>query len=92
MEPGDPFLEFVSTPSFDWAAKKLLTEDDRRALELMLLADPTAGQVIERTGGFRKMRFARPSRGEDKSGGTRIIYYLLNRRSRIPGTGLLQEC
>jgi hypothetical protein len=39
--------------------------------------------VIERTGGFRKVRFARPSRREGKSGGTRVVYYLLDRRDRI---------
>ena len=29
------------------------------------------------------MRFARPSRREGKSGGTRIIYYYIDRRDRI---------
>jgi len=50
---------------------------------LLLLEEPTRGQLIERTGGFRKVRFARPSRREGKSGGTRLIYYLLDRRDRI---------
>ena len=52
-------------------------------MELLLLEEPTRGQLIERTGGFRKVRFARPSRREGKSGGTRVIYYLLDRRDRI---------
>ena len=52
-------------------------------MELLLLEEPTRGQLIERTGGFRKVRFARPSRREGKSGGTRLIYYLLDRRDRI---------
>lgn len=52
-------------------------------MELLLLDEPTRGQLIERTGGFRKVRFARPSRREGKSGGTRVIYYLLDRRDRI---------
>jgi hypothetical protein len=73
----------VSTPTFEASAKKLLTENDRRELELMLVADPRRGQVIERTGGFRKLRFARPSRREGKSGGTRIIYYFVDRRDRV---------
>jgi len=60
-----------------------LTEEDRRELELLLLEEPTRGQLIEWTGGFRKVRFARPSRREGKSGGTRVIYYLLDRRDRI---------
>ena len=44
---------------------------------------PAAWPVIERTGGFRKVRFARPSRREGKRGGTRVIYYLLDRHGRI---------
>ena len=76
-------IEVVSTHSFETSAKKLLTEEDRRELELLLVEDPTRGQVIERTGGFRKVRFARPSRREGKSGGTRVIYYFLDRRDRI---------
>ena len=47
------------------------------------MEDPTRGQVIERTGGFRKLRFARPSRREGKSGGTRVGYYVVERRGRI---------
>lgn len=73
----------MATRSFESSAKKLLSEEDRRQLELLLLGDPRHGKVIERTGGFRKVRFARPSRREGKSGGTRVIYYLLDRRDRI---------
>jgi hypothetical protein len=49
----------------------------------MLVEDPRRGQVIQRTGGFRKLRFARPSRREGKSGATRVIYYFVDRRARI---------
>jgi hypothetical protein len=50
---------------------------------MFLLEDPRRGQLIERTGGFRKVRFARASRSEGKSGGTRVIYYFVERRARI---------
>lgn len=76
-------IEFVFTQSFESSAKKLLTEEDRRGLELLLLEDPERGQVMRGTGGFRKMRFARPSRGEGKSGGTRVVYYFIQRKDRI---------
>jgi|TARA_B100001971_G_scaffold187474_1_gene188206 hypothetical protein len=76
-------IEFVSTHSFQASAKKLLTDDDRRELELLLLENPRRGEVIERTGGFRKVRFARPSRREGKSGGARVVYYFVDRRDRI---------
>jgi len=76
-------FEFVYTPSFEAAAKKLLTEEDRRHLELLLLDDPERGALIERTGGFRKVRFGRPSRREGRSGGTRVIYFFVEGRSRV---------
>lgn len=78
-----PDIEFVATHGFEASAKRILTEEDRRRLELLLLEEPRRGQLIERTGGFRKMRFARPSRREGKSGGTRVIYFVLDRRNRI---------
>ena len=68
---------------FESSAKKLLTEEDRRELELLLAADPRRGQRIERTGGFRKLRFARPSRREGKSGGTRVVYYYIDPKDRV---------
>jgi len=36
-------LEVISTRMFEAAAKKLLSEEDRRQLELMLVADPSRG-------------------------------------------------
>lgn len=80
---GSPHLEFVSTQSFEGSAKRLLTEEDHRALELFLLEVPRRGRLIPRTGGFRKVRFARPSRREGKRGGIRVIYYFLEGRDRI---------
>jgi hypothetical protein len=50
---------------------------------LLLVRDPAAGRLLEGTGGFRKVRFARPSRREGRSGGTRIVYYIVERQDRI---------
>jgi hypothetical protein len=83
MSASEPYVEIISTQAFEASAKKLLTEEDRRQLELLLVADPKGGRVIERTGGFRKLRFARPSRKEGKSGGTRVIYYFIQPKDRI---------
>jgi hypothetical protein len=83
MAADDRYLEFVSTPSFEISAKKLLSEEDRRQLEFIILSDPHAGDVIQRTGGFRKLRFARPSRREGKSGGARVIYLPVLQKARI---------
>ena len=47
-------------------------EEDLMRLQIELLADPKAGDVMQGTGGVRKMRFAFEHRG--KSGGVRVIY------------------
>jgi hypothetical protein len=68
-------LTFVQLPRFAsrWAQLRL-TDDDLRALEQMLLANPTAGAVVAGTGGLRKVRFAPPSRHTGKSGAFRVGY------------------
>ena len=65
--------EFVYTQPFRRSWKAMgLTEEDLRMLEKMLLTNPQIGDVIEGTGGARKMRIQMESRG--KSGGGRVIY------------------
>lgn len=65
--------EFVYLPSFDknWA-KLGFTDDDLLELETILINNPNLGDVIEGTGGLRKLRFALPYGG--KSGGVRVLY------------------
>lgn len=65
--------EFVMLPEFEKQWKHLgLTDDDLRNLQSELLIDPQTGDVMQGTGGVRKMRFALESHG--KSGSVRIIY------------------
>ena len=64
---------FVELPSFRNVWKSLgLADGDLRRLQEELLADPHRGNVIQGTGGVRKMRFALENRG--KSGSVRVIY------------------
>ena len=64
---------FVELPIFKsrWEALGL-DEEDLLSLQIELLADPKVGDVMQGTGGVRKMRFAFEHRG--KSGGVRVIY------------------
>jgi hypothetical protein len=66
-------LTVAELPEYLRAAGKLLAEADRRAVVDYLAAQPKAGDLIEGTGGVRKLRWARGGRG--KSGGVRVIYY-----------------
>lgn len=61
-------------PEYQRRAGKLLSDDDRRAIVEHLAAHPRAGDLIEGTGGVRKLRWGRDGRG--KSGGVRVIYYV----------------
>ena len=66
-------LTVADLPEYLRAATRLLADTDRRAIVDHLAAHPTAGDLIEGTGGVRKLRWARDGRG--KSGGVRVIYY-----------------
>ena len=60
-------------PSFIRLAQGLLSEEERLELIRFLAERPRAGDLIEGTGGIRKLRWGRGGRG--KSGGVRVIYY-----------------
>jgi len=62
--------EFVMMPEFDrqWKLRGL-NDNDLKRLQEYLLLEPTAGKVINGTGGLRKIRFA--FEGQGKSGSVR---------------------
>ena len=66
-------LTFAELPEYLRAATRLLADADRRVIIDHLAAQPAAGDLIEGTGGVRKLRWGRDGRG--KSGGVRVIYY-----------------
>ena len=66
----------VETPTFIHRAERLLSDDEHAELIDFLAFNPLAGDLIPDTGGVRKVRFA--ARGKGKSGGVRVIYYLLD--------------
>ena len=66
---------FVELPPFQRNRQDYLDDEAFRKLQQTLLARPTAGDVIEGTGGLRKLRFGDARRGKGKRGGLRVIYY-----------------
>ncbi|MCW0207172.1 MAG: type II toxin-antitoxin system RelE/ParE family toxin [Achromobacter sp.] len=60
-------------PSYIRLADKLLSAEERQDLIGYLAEHPQAGDIMEGTGGVRKLRWRRG--GQGKSGGVRIIYY-----------------
>lgn len=73
---------FVLTPGFEksWADMNL-GDDELRLLQDLLIENPEAGDVIQGTGGARKVRI--PLEGRGKSGGGRVIYVDVVIRKRI---------
>lgn len=66
---------FVELPPFERVRKDYMDDEAYRLMQLELMNNPTAGDVIEGTGGLRKLRQADPRRGKGKRGGLRVIYY-----------------
>ena len=66
---------FVELPAFAKYRADYLEDDGFGKLQTFLLKNPEAGDVIEGTGGLRKLRHGDPRRGKGKRGGLRVIYY-----------------
>lgn len=69
-------ITVVKLPEFIRHSKRLLTEDELRNLINYLAAHPTAGVIMQGTGGIRKVRWKR--KGTGKSSGVRVIHYFYN--------------
>jgi hypothetical protein len=67
------FVKFVETSVFTRQIAGTLSDDEYRVLQEALLRRPAQGDLIEGTGGIRKLRWREEGRG--KRGGLRLIYY-----------------
>ena len=66
---------FVELPAFERYRQNYLDDQGFRDFQNLLINNPEAGDVIEGTGGLRKIRFVDTKRGKGKRGGLRVIYY-----------------
>ena len=69
-------LTIAELPEYIRKVEKLLSVTERLDIVNYLAAHPKAGDLVEGTGGIRKLRWGRGSQG--KSGGVRVIYYFHN--------------
>jgi len=74
-------MVFIETPLFTRQLHKFLDDDCYAEFQAMLMRNPEAGEVIQGTGGLRKVRVALAGRG--KRGGARVVYYWFNERAQI---------
>ncbi len=66
-------ITIAETAPFQRKIASLLSDEERGDLITYLAEHPSAGVLVEGTGGIRKLRWAR--QGGGKRGGLRIIYY-----------------
>lgn len=72
----------VETPEFLRAAKKAgMSQGERETAVLLLAERPDAGDLIEGSGGARKVRIAREGKG--KSGGYRVITWYRDAKTPV---------
>ena len=73
---------FIEVPMFTKKWKELgLTDEILRSLQNIVLHDPKSGDVIQGTGGLRKIRI--PMGNKEKSGGSRVIYVDIESKETI---------
>lgn len=66
-------MKFIETPIFTKVVIELMEDDEYKALQVALLLRPEQGAIIPKSGGLRKVRWAK--KGKGKRGGLRVIYY-----------------
>jgi hypothetical protein len=66
-------MDVIALPTYAKHIRKLLSPDERMAMELNIAANPLVFPVMPQTGGCRKARWARGNRG--KSAGIRAVFY-----------------
>lgn len=76
-------MVLIEAPSFTKYVHSYLNDEQFAALQRFLVANPEAGETIEGTGGFRKVRWADPRRSKGKRGGLRLIYFHFERDDQI---------
>lgn len=76
-------MEFIEAPLFTQFLSGYLEDDQYRRLQVALALHPEAGDVMPRTGGCRKLRWADRRRGKGKRGGLRVIYFYLVKDRQI---------
>lgn len=72
---------FVESKIFEKYRDDYLSDEEFRLFQAELMSNPKQGDVIQGTGGLRKVRVA--SKGKGKRGASRVIYYFLDEKRRV---------
>jgi hypothetical protein len=69
-------ISVIELANYQRRAGELLTAEEQDAVIDLIAREPTCGDLIQGTGGVRKVRVGRG--GSGKRGGARVIYYFYN--------------
>lgn len=72
---------FIELTSFSRVRDDYFDDDGFAEFQRYLASNPAAGDLVQETGGVRKVRWGRA--GSGKRGGLRVIYYVQDRLGRI---------
>ena len=74
-------MVIIETRIFSRRIKELMSDDEYRVLQETLVNRPGMGDIVQGTGGLRKVRWKQEGRG--KSGGVRVIYYWMTEDEQL---------
>jgi hypothetical protein len=74
-------LTIIETPLFSKLWPEYWTEDERGTFAAFMAAHPEEGDVVQGSGGVRKVRWSRA--GSGKSGGVRVVYFVRNEQGEL---------
>ena len=74
-------MVFIETPVFMRQVQELLSDEAYSAFQWYMALNPQAGDVIQGTGGLRKVRWS--VAGGGKRGGVRVIYFHVAAQAQV---------
>ena len=74
-------MVIFETSIFTKQIKSLLNDEEYRAFQNTLVENPSSGDIIQGSGGIRKVRCK--ASGHGKRGGARVIYYWASSHEQI---------
>jgi hypothetical protein len=74
-------MVIIETSIFTKKITTLLNDEEYRALQNVLVERPGSGDIIQGSGGIRKIRWG--ASGHGKRGGARVIYYWATNHDQI---------
>jgi hypothetical protein len=74
-------MVIFETSIFTKKIAAILNDEEYRALQNVLVEMPGSGDIIQGSGGIRKIRWGTSGRG--KRGGARVVYYWANQHDQL---------